>query len=108
MGGVDKGLDLEELAGLVSRRCAAVVLIGELRQRLADELERAGMEPEDIYQEKTMSEAVERAFSLARHPGAGAAATVVLSPACSSFDMFDSYAHRGEVFQQAVAALGAG
>jgi UDP-N-acetylmuramoylalanine--D-glutamate ligase len=48
----------------------------------------------------SMKEAVRRAAEMAR-----AGDTVLLSPACASFDMFTSYAHRGEVFRQAVQEL---
>jgi len=54
-----------------------------------------------IRRAKTMADAVERAAALAE-PGD----TVLLAPACSSFDMFASYAERGEAFQRAVSALG--
>lgn len=91
-GGVDKGLDLGELSALLVAEAAHVVLIGEVQARFADALAAAGHPSVELA--TTMEEAV----ALAAVRGD----TVLLSPACSSFDMFDSYAHRGEVFQRAL------
>lgn len=100
VGGVDKGLDLSAFCELLTERASAVISIGDLRQRLATELAEAGFEKRNLHEADSMEEAVEKA-----HRVAGQGGTVVLSPACSSFDMFRSYAHRGEVFQQAVEQL---
>lgn len=100
VGGVDKGLDLEAFAALLAARARAVILIGDLRERMARELSRAGARDEDVLAVESMEEAVAQGY----HRAAPDAA-LVLSPACSSFDMFDSYAHRGDVFQEHVAAL---
>ncbi len=102
VGGVDKGLDLGDLVDHLRDRGAPVVLIGEIRERLGTELLTAGYPEADIYVAETLENAVERAFEVAK-PGW----MVSLSPACSSFDMFDSYAHRGEVFQRTVESLSA-
>lgn len=102
VGGVDKGLDLAELVDFLNERDAPVLLIGEIRQRLGTELLSAGYDQTNIHVADTMEDAVEQAYALAQP-----AATICLSPACSSFDMFDSYAHRGEVFQRAVRSLSA-
>lgn len=103
VGGVDKKLDLGELVEFLESRAASVVLIGELRERLARELNEAGYPADALHHATDMSEAVDIATKIAGLADNGA--TVSLSPACSSFDMFDSYAHRGDVFQQAVRAL---
>lgn len=100
-GGVDKGLDLNEFAEFLAHQAHAVVLIGELAPRLFRELKAAGMPAERVHCGDSMPRAVERAYALARPLGAD----VVLSPASSSFDMFKSYVHRGEVFQECVRAL---
>jgi len=100
VGGVDKGLELTSFCKLLAERAAAVISIGELRTRLARELGEAGMEPARLQEAESMREAVHKA-----HEAAGSGGIVVLSPACSSFDMFKSYAHRGEVFQQVVREL---
>lgn len=95
-GGKDKGCDYRLLRELVRERVTHLLLIGEAAGRIADEL-RDVKEPEFC---KTLEEAVQRAASAAR-PGD----VVLLSPACSSFDMFKDYKERGEVFVRAVNAL---
>lgn len=103
VGGVDKGLELADLVEFLKVRARAIVLIGALRERLGEELGAAGVAPEAIVVAHDMFEAVRAAK---KHAEQGDDFGIVsLSPACSSFDMFRSYAHRGEVFQQAVAAL---
>lgn len=99
-GGVDKGGSYVPLAQKVQQCCRAVVLLGEAAPLLADAFAGLGLPVERV---DTMEQAVERARALAR-PGDVA----LLAPACSSFDMFRSYAHRGEVFQSAVLALPGG
>jgi UDP-N-acetylmuramoylalanine--D-glutamate ligase len=107
-GGQDKGVDLTDLARQVASRASAAVLIGEsgpdLERRFRDaglaHAERAG----------SLDEAVVRADALARaalaDAGADAvSATVLLSPAAASFDMFPDYAARGRAFKDAVADL---
>ena len=104
VGGVDKQLPLAPLIDFVQERCPAVVLLGQLAPRLAQELISAGYPEPQLHRAQDMAQAVEVAARLAR---ASRAAHVSLSPACSSFDMFDSYAHRGRVYQACVAALSA-
>jgi UDP-N-acetylmuramoylalanine--D-glutamate ligase len=95
-GGKDKGGSYDPLVQALRDKGRAVVLIGEAAERMAQALgpalpvERAG----------SMATAVERAYQLAR-PGDA----VLLSPACSSFDMFKNYAERGDSFVQAVTRL---
>lgn len=96
-GGVDKGGSYVPLAQKVYECCRAVVLLGEAAPLLADAFAGLGLPIERV---ETMEQAVLRARELAR-PGDVA----LLAPACSSYDMFRSYAHRGEVFQAAVRAL---
>jgi len=95
-GGRGKGAGYEPLRPLVSQHVRQLVLIGEEAERM--EREFAGCAP--VVRASSMEQAVELAFSLAR-PGD----VVLLSPACASFDMFRDYAHRGEVFRQAVLSL---
>jgi UDP-N-acetylmuramoylalanine--D-glutamate ligase len=109
-GGRDKGVDLSGLGPVVAERAVAAVLIGESGPDLAARFRAAGLlvtEPAG-----DMDDAVARADALAREaqraagPGAGPA-TVLLSPAAASFDMFPDYAARGAAFKRAVAALAA-
>jgi UDP-N-acetylmuramoylalanine--D-glutamate ligase len=95
-GGRDKGGDYAPLAEALGRVGRAAILIGEA----ADKMQAAfdGVLP--IERAATLEAAVEAARRLAR-PGDA----VLLSPACSSFDMFRDYAHRSEVFRGAVARV---
>jgi UDP-N-acetylmuramoylalanine--D-glutamate ligase len=95
-GGVDKGGSYEPLRPLVRQRVRRLLLFGEasdaIRRALGGETETAIV--------ASLEEAVARAGAMAR-PGD----TVLLSPACSSFDMFRDYAERGERFRALVEAL---
>jgi UDP-N-acetylmuramoylalanine--D-glutamate ligase len=93
-GGDGKGQDFSPLAEPVSRYVRAVVLIGRDAPALRAALEPAGV---DIVDCATLPEAVKRAGSLAL-----AGDAVLLSPACASLDMFKNYAHRAQVFVDAV------
>jgi UDP-N-acetylmuramoylalanine--D-glutamate ligase len=96
MGGRYKGGDFAELRDAVSGHVAQVLAIGEAQQRIADAL--SDVVP--VVRCASLAEAVERAFQAAR-PGE----TVLLAPACSSFDMFADYAERGRAFKREVALL---
>ncbi len=98
-GGVDKGLDLTDWVASIIRKAVGVVLIGELADRL-DAALRAQGATMPILRARDMAEAV---TTCRRHASAGEYA--VLSPGCSSFDMFRSYEHRGEIFRKLVLAL---
>jgi UDP-N-acetylmuramoylalanine--D-glutamate ligase len=98
-GGRDKGGDYGPLASAFARVGRAVVLIGEAADRIAEEMLKS-VPAEKILRAQTMEEAVEKAASVAVKGDA-----VVLSPACSSFDMFRDYAHRAEVFRASVRAV---
>ncbi len=97
-GGKDKGGDYAPLAPLVRTRVRRLVLIGEAAPRIRATL--GGLT--ETVDAPSLPAAVELAFAGAR-PGDG----VLLSPACSSFDMFRDYLHRSEVFAEAVRALAA-
>lgn len=93
-GGDGKGADFAPLGPVVARTCRAVVLIGRDAGLIA-----AALLPETrVIRADSMEEAIALATEQAL-PGD----RVMLSPACASFDMFNNYAHRGEVF---VALLG--
>jgi UDP-N-acetylmuramoylalanine--D-glutamate ligase len=92
-GGRDKGGDYAPLAAAMRRVGRAAVLIGEA----ADKIEQAFTGVVPVARAATMDDAVTEAARLAS-PGDA----VVLSPACSSFDMFRDYAHRAQVFREAV------
>ncbi len=97
-GGVDKGGSYQPLRQRMEHLGRAVVVLGDASQLIEEAF--AGSEV-GFRRASTMGDAVAQAALLAE-PGD----TVLLAPACSSFDMFRSYAERGDVFQQAVASLG--
>jgi UDP-N-acetylmuramoylalanine--D-glutamate ligase len=99
-GGKDKGGDYAPLRERLAVSARGVVLIGEARPIIARALSGASYPVEEA---ETLEAAVTRAAALAQ-PGDA----VLLAPACASFDMFRSYAHRGDVFQAAVHALQGG
>jgi UDP-N-acetylmuramoylalanine--D-glutamate ligase len=99
LGGRYKGGDFGELAPALAKRGRGVVAIGEARDRVAAALQ--GAVRVDLC--GSLEEAVARARELAQ-PGD----VVLLAPACSSFDMFRDYAHRGRAFKEAVRRLAPG
>ena len=96
LGGKDKGSDYTPLREPLRAARAQVLLIGAAAEKIAAQiggsvpLERAG----------TLERAVALAFERAQ-PGD----TVLLAPACASFDQFENYEHRGRVFKELVRAL---
>jgi len=95
-GGKDKGGDFGPLRPLVASRVKTLLLIGQARQAIRDQL--AGACP--MEEAPTLEAAVARGAAIAV-----AGDTVLLSPACASFDMFRDFEHRGDVFRQAVRDL---
>jgi len=104
-GGRDKGIDLSELATVVAERAAAAVLIGESGPALERLFHGAGLRTTE--RASTLEDAVEAADSLARaaRHASDTTATVLLSPAAASFDMFADYEARGRAFKAAVRRL---
>jgi len=95
-GGRDKGGDYSPLVRAAEERVRKVVLVGESKFLMAKAFE--GIVPYTMAGD--MEEAVALAFSSAEPKD-----VVLLAPACSSFDMFTDYAHRGRVFKEAVERL---
>jgi UDP-N-acetylmuramoylalanine--D-glutamate ligase len=110
-GGRGKGVDLSGLGPVAAERADAAVLIGESGPALADMFRASGVGR--VETAASLEAAVERADEIAREliaepeaeAAAGRTATVVLSPAAASFDMFVDYAARGRAFKAAVAAI---
>lgn len=92
-GGRDKNTDLTEFCKSVNAHIKTVVLIGEATERFEQNLRANGFD--NIIKEKTMESAIDKCIELKPD-------VVLLSPACASFDMFNSYEHRGEVFREYV------
>ena len=95
-GGKDKGFNFEPLRALVQEKVKSVVLIGEMAKRIARDWDGAV----SCEMAGSLADAVERAHAAAR-PGD----VVLFSPGTSSFDMFKSYADRGDQFRTLVHAL---
>ncbi len=95
-GGKDKGSDYSIILDLIRKKTREVILIGEAREKIKSAL-RGFL---SIDEAPTLEEAVNLAFSKAKSGDC-----VLLSPMCSSFDMFLNYEERGKIFKQAVFNL---
>ena len=93
LGGRDKNTDLTEMCRSINQHIKTVLLIGEAAERFEKNLLKNGFS--NIIKEHTLEEAVDKAISLKPD-------VILLSPACASFDMFNSYEHRGDVFKKYV------
>lgn len=89
---------LEPMMKLVQAKADVLILLGEAKERFYEAAAGAGVG--DIRKVETMDEAVELAYKLAAAPQ-----VVLLSPACSSYDMFENFPARGRYFKNLVAAL---
>ncbi len=96
-GGKGKGQDFAPLAEAARGHVRQAILIGEDRAKIRAALEPAGVPSQEA---GSMREAV-----VAARDGARVGDVVLLSPACASFDMFDNYEHRGDVFKDLVRDL---
>ena len=92
-GGRDKNTDLKEFCDSVNKHISTVILIGEATERFEHNLIKYGFK--NIIREQTLQSAIDKGIELKPD-------VVLLSPACASFDMFNSYEHRGEVFREYV------
>jgi UDP-N-acetylmuramoylalanine--D-glutamate ligase len=97
MGGVDKGNDYTMLKSLVREKVKAIICLGKDNKTLHDAFED---DVEVMVNTFSASEAVQIAYHMAKK-----GSTVILSPACSSFDLFKNYEDRGDQFKAAVKEL---
>jgi UDP-N-acetylmuramoylalanine--D-glutamate ligase len=97
LGGVDKGNDYHMLSDLVKQKVKAIVCLGKDNKRIHDAFED---DVEIIVNTSSAQEAAQIAFHLAKKGD-----TVLLSPACASFDLFKNYEDRGRQFKEAVKEL---
>lgn len=95
LGGDGKGQDFTPLKALVSNKCKSVAIIGQDKLLIAKALE--GLDNVAVEVFATLPEAVAYCYRNAQH-----GEYVVLSPACASWDMFDDYKHRAQVFIDSV------
>jgi len=96
-GGMDKGNDYSELKDLVSKKVKAIICLGVDNTKIHDAFKNS---VETIVDTKTAAEAVRTAYYLGKKGD-----TVLLSPACASFDLFENYEERGNQFKKAVKDL---
>ena len=96
-GGIDKGNDYSMLYDLVRNKVKAIVCLGKNNKKLHDAFEGI---VKNIVDTSSMEEAVKAAYYLARNGD-----SVLLSPACASFDLFDNYEDRGNQFKKEVRNL---
>jgi UDP-N-acetylmuramoylalanine--D-glutamate ligase len=96
LGGKDKGSDYTVLNDLLRARVKRVYTIGAAAAKIESHIQAAA----EIDHAETLETAVQRAAAAAK-PGD----IVLLAPACSSFDQFQNYEHRGQVFKEAVRSL---
>ncbi len=96
-GGMDKGNDYSELKSLVRQKVKAIICLGVDNIKIHDAFEDV---VETVVDTKTAQEAVRTAYYLGKKGD-----TVLLSPACASFDLFENYAERGDQFKKAVREL---
>jgi UDP-N-acetylmuramoylalanine--D-glutamate ligase len=96
LGGKDKGLDYTVLRAPLAAKAHAALLIGAAAPKIAEQLRSAV----PLEHAGTLENAVRFAY---RHAQPGD--TILLAPACASFDQFKSYEHRGQVFKSLVQQL---
>lgn len=96
MGGKDKGNDYKQIEELVKSNVKKIIAIGSSAGKISEYFK----EIKDVKIVKTMEEAVKAALKSASENE-----VVLLSPACASFDMFDNFEHRGNVFKEIVSEL---
>ena len=97
-GGHDKLTDLQPMMELIREKTDVLILLGEAKERFNKAALAAGVK--NIVLVDSFQEAVDKAYELAHEPQ-----VVLLSPACSSYDMFHNYPERGRVFKKMVLAL---
>ena len=97
LGGTDKGNDYSEIDELVKEKVRAFVFLGVDNSALNSHFKDAKQQIEEA---KSMEEAVNKAYNLAEEGD-----TVLLSPCCASFDLFENYEDRGRQFKMYVKAL---
>ncbi len=97
LGGRDKGNDYSELEAQIREKVHTIIAIGESKNLIEEQL---GKVVPNFVKVETMGGAVRSAQKVAKR-----GEVVLLSPACASFDMFDSYEHRGKIFKEEVNKL---
>ena len=94
VGGLDKGNDYSVILPLVKERVKSIIALGKDNTKLISYFSKTGIPIADTH---SMEDAVQKSFELAAFQD-----TVLLSPACASFDLFQNYEHRGNCFKEEV------
>ena len=98
LGGVDKGNDYSEIKKIINNdNVRAIICLGENNAKIKSEFKNV---ISDIYESATMKEAVEMSYNIS-----SSGDTVLLSPACASFDMYSNFEERGIEFKKQVRSL---
>jgi len=97
VGGIDKGNDYSELYELVKSKVKAIVCLGVDNSKILEAFKNLGI---DMVETQSMDDAVRSAYYLAKK-----GETVLLSPACASFDLFENFEDRGNQFKKAIKNL---
>ena len=97
VGGVDKGNDYSMLEGIVKQKVVGIICLGKKNKKIKKAFEHI---VEDIQDASSAREAVQLSYRMAKK-----GYSVLLSPACASFDLFENYEERGTKFKRAVRAL---
>ncbi|MDT0621175.1 UDP-N-acetylmuramoyl-L-alanine--D-glutamate ligase [Croceitalea vernalis] len=97
VGGVDKGNDYSELMSMVREKVKGIICLGMDNTKL---IETFGNVVEPLVETFSMEEAIKVAYKIAERGD-----TVLLSPACASFDLFENYEDRGNQFKAAIKKL---
>lgn len=98
LGGTDKGNDYREIMDVVRSKCSGLVYLGLHNEKLHENFDPLALPVADVH--TGMKDAVEAAYRMARK-----GETVLLSPCCASFDLFENYEDRGDQFKKYVRAL---
>jgi len=97
VGGQDKGNDYSELNDLVKQKVKTIICLGEDNAKIIDAFKHLGIETIDTH---SIDDAVQAAYKASKSGD-----TVLLSPACASFDLFENYEDRGRKFKACVRDL---
>jgi UDP-N-acetylmuramoylalanine--D-glutamate ligase len=98
LGGKDKGSDFTCLDKILREKARKILLLGKAASLIAAQLKGLG---DRLASVSDLHEAVSTGYEILRQAGG----VVLLAPACASFDMFDNFEHRGDVFRQEVQLL---
>lgn len=99
-GGLDRGFTFDDLVPLIKEHVKSAVLYGETKYLLADAARKAGLKDKDIIIVNTLQEAVPRAYDVSDEGD-----VILFSPACASWDQFNTFEQRGDYFVKFIEEL---